>query len=65
MGLVRHRDHDLSPSGQPLGHLASPLRVQRGERIVQEQDGPLPHLRLDGAPHAKAKAQRGRPGLAV
>ena len=40
---------------RPLGQLASPLRVQRGERVVEEQDGPLPHLRLDGVRQGQAE----------
>src|SRR6266545_618880 len=65
VGLVGHGDHDLAPPGQPLRNLARPLRVQGRERIVEEQDGRLLHLGLDCAPQAQAKAQRGRPGLAV
>ena len=52
-------------SPRPAGRPPPPLRVESGERVVEDQDRRLTDLGLGGAPDAEPQAQRRRPGLAV
>ena len=44
---------------------ALPPRIQRRERVVEQEDGCLVHLLGRGGRQAEAQAERGRPRLTV
>ena len=65
MIFVRDGDQQLPSAVQGLRQPAPPIRIEPGERVVQQHDGRLPQLSLDRPGQRQAKSDHGPPRLAM